>query len=117
MKTIFRILIVLPFAALILLFAIANRHLVTVSFDPFPGTDIGGPQITAPLFIVLTLAGMAGVLAGGMAVWFRQGRFRKAARIAKAEAQDARADVASLRTQLLATSTPQLPPPGRSTAA
>ena len=66
MRTLFRLLIVLPLAILIVLFAVANRHLVMVSFDPFPGNDIQGPQLTAPLFLLLFLAGSVGVLAGGM---------------------------------------------------
>ena len=80
MRTLFRLLVVLPVAVVIVLFAVANRHLVMVSFDPFPGNDIQGPQLTAPLFLLLFIAGALGVLAGGMTVWFRQGRFRKQAR-------------------------------------
>ncbi|MFO1134206.1 MAG: hypothetical protein U1E30_03220 [Rhodoblastus sp.] len=53
MRTLFRLLVVLPLAVLIVLFAVANRHLVMVSFDPFPGNDIQGPQLTAPLFLLL----------------------------------------------------------------
>lgn len=100
MRTLFRLLVVLPLAVLIVLFAVANRHLVMVSFDPFPGNDVQGPQLTAPLFLLLFLAGAVGVLAGGVAVWLRQGRFRKQARVAKAEAAEARGRAEDLREKV-----------------
>ena len=103
MKTLFRIFIVLPIAVLLLLFAIANRHIVTVSFDPFPGGDIDGPSVTAPLFLVQMLAGIAGLLFGGFIVWMRQGRWRRDARLARADANAARAEADRLRADLLAT--------------
>lgn len=103
MKTLFRIFIVLPIGLLLLLFAIANRHIVTVSFDPFPGGDIDGPSITAPLFLVQMLAGIAGLLIGGCVVWMRQGRWRRDARTARADANAARAEADRLRADLLAT--------------
>ncbi len=120
MRTIFRLVVVLPLAILIVLFAVANRHMVVVSFDPFPGNDIGGPQLTAPLFLLLFLAGAFGVLAGGVAVWLRQGRFRREARDAKAEAVEARGQANDLRDRVDAmerASLAALPPASRQTAA
>ncbi|MCB9998247.1 MAG: hypothetical protein M9883_14735 [Methylobacteriaceae bacterium] len=119
MRTLFRLLVVLPVAILIVLFAVANRHLVMVSFDPFPGNDIQGPQLTAPLFLLLFLAGALGVLAGGMTVWFRQGRFRKQAREAKAEAAEARGRAEDMREKvdrMERASLAALPPSGRNAA-
>lgn len=103
MKHLFRIFIVLPIALVLLVFAIANRHVVTVSFDPFPGNDIQGPAITAPLFVALMLAGLAGLLVGGFVVWMRQGRWRREARNARTEANAARAEADRMRADLLAT--------------
>ncbi len=97
MKTLVRLFVVLPVALVIVLFAVANRHMVTVSLDPFPGNDIQGPSITAPLFLVQFLAALAGVLAGGAAVWLSQGRYRKAAREAHATAERARMEAEKLR--------------------
>ena len=102
MRTLFRLVVVLPVALVILAFAVANRHWVTVSFDPFPGNDISGPQLTAPLFLLLFLSGALGVLAGGCIVWLRQGRHRREAREAKAEAADARGQASNLRDRLAA---------------
>lgn len=120
MRTLFRLLVVLPLAVLIVLFAVANRHPVLVSLDPFPGNDIQGPQLTAPLFLLLFLAGALGVLAGGMTVWFRQGRFRKQAREARAEATEMRGQAEDLRDKVDRMERAQLaalPPSGRQTAA
>jgi len=80
-----KLLLLVPLGLIGLAFAIANRHLVTVSFDPFSGGDIEGVQITAPLFIVLLLAIMFGVILGGVVTWLEQGKNRRAARQARAE--------------------------------
>ncbi len=119
MRTLFRLLVVLPVAIIIVLFAVANRHLVMVSFDPFPGNDIRGPQLTAPLFLLLFLTGALGVLAGGMVVWFRQGRYRKQARVASAEAAEARGQADDLRNKvdrMERTALAALPQSGRTAA-
>lgn len=102
MRLLFRIFVVLPIALLLLLFAIANRHLITVSFDPFPGNDIDGPALTAPLFLALLMAGLAGLLFGGFVVWVRQQRWQREARYARLEASNARAEAERLRADLVA---------------
>jgi uncharacterized integral membrane protein len=86
MKNFLKLLVLAPIAALLLIFAFANRQMVSVSFDPFEG-DIVGFAITAPLFVILILAVMLGVVAGGVATWFAQGKYRKAARQNRAEAE------------------------------
>ncbi len=84
-------------AVIFVIFAVANRHLVTVSFDPFDSAD---PSISAtlPLFAVIIVALALGVIAGGSVTWFRQRRWRRAARLHEADARDARAQLASLRS-------------------
>ncbi|MGG6549702.1 UNVERIFIED_CONTAM: hypothetical protein NY100_30225, partial [Prevotella sp. 15_C9] len=51
-------------AVIFVTFAVANRHLVTVSFDPLDSAD---PSISAtlPLFAVIIVALALGVVAGG----------------------------------------------------
>lgn len=110
MKSFLRWLILLPVAIVALLFALANRHIVTVSFDPFTSNDIQGPQITAPLFIVVILAVMVGALLGSASTWLRQGRHRKAARAAGLEAERLRSETEGLRARLKAASVAALPP-------
>lgn len=84
-----------PFAILFLVFAFANRHSVTVAFDPFASGDIAAFAVTAPLFAVLILAVMFGVVAGGAATWISQGKYRRAARQNRAEAERLRAQIAA----------------------
>ena len=91
-------LVVVPLGIFFVIFAVANRHLVTVSFDPFNSVT-PTVAITLPLFVVIIAVAMLGVLAGGMTTWFRQGRFRRAARQNEAEAREARAQLADLRSQ------------------
>ena len=79
-------------------FAVANRHLVTVSFDPFGSGDTAFDLPPAPLFAIIIAAMIVGVVAGGSATWFRQRRWRRAARQHEADARQARAQLAELRT-------------------
>jgi uncharacterized integral membrane protein len=96
MRKFFTALVVIPLSVLFLIFAVANRHLVTVSFDPF-NSATPMVAVTLPLFVVIIAVAMIGVIAGGMATWFRQGRWRRAARQHEADARQARAQLADLR--------------------
>ena len=91
-------LVVIPLALFFVIFAVANRHLVTISFDPFNSVT-PTVAVTLPLFVVIIAVAMLGVLAGGMATWFRQGRFRRAARQNEAEVREARTQLADMRRQ------------------
>jgi hypothetical protein len=81
-----KLLLIAPFAILFLVFAFANGQFVTVSFDPLASGDVPAYSIEARMFIVLTVAIMIGVVAGGVATWFGQGKHRRAARMYRAEA-------------------------------
>jgi uncharacterized integral membrane protein len=89
-------LVVIPLGIIFVVFAVANRHLVTVSFDPFNSTD-PSMAVSLPLFVVIIAVAILGVAAGGMATWFRQRRWRRAARQHEADARRARAEIADLR--------------------
>src|ERR1041384_4325296 len=91
-------LVVIPLGILLVIFAVANRHLVTVSFDPFNSVT-PTVAVTLPLFVVIIAVAMLGVLAGGMATWFRQGRWRSAARQSEAESPERRTELADFRPQ------------------
>lgn len=94
-------LIVIPLGLILVVFAVANRHFVTVSFDPFVSND-PSLAITMPLFLLLILVAALGVFAGGCAVWFGQRHWRRAARRNDAEARAARGELANLRAQAAA---------------
>jgi uncharacterized integral membrane protein len=101
MRTLFRLFVIVPIAIVLLMFAFANRRLVTVSFDPFAGNDVAGASITAPLFILLILAIGVGVILGGISGWLKQAKLKRAARDARAEADEARIEAARLRREML----------------
>jgi uncharacterized integral membrane protein len=89
LRKIFNGLVVLPLAIVFVIFAVANRHMVRVSFDPFNTADPAW-SLNMPLFVLILLAAISGVAAGGVVTWFRQGRWRRAARRHAADARDVR---------------------------
>ena len=80
-------IIVIPLAVVIIAFAIANRQIVTVSFDPFSVTEPAA-VVTLPLFALIILLLIIGVLIGGAAAWLRQSRWRSTARRLEREVAD-----------------------------
>jgi uncharacterized integral membrane protein len=103
LRKIVNALVILPLAIIFVVFAVANRQLVTLSFDPFDSND-PALGVTLPLFVVMIAAAIFGVIAGGIATWFGQRRWRKAARLHEAEARHARDQAADLRERLQAMS-------------
>jgi uncharacterized integral membrane protein len=92
LRKIFNGLVVLPLAIVFVIFAVANRHMVKVSLDPFNGSD-PALSLSMPLFVLILLAAIVGVAAGGSATWFRQRRWRRAARRHEADAREARSQL------------------------
>ena len=86
-------LVLIPLGLIFVVFAVANRHIVTVSFDPFNSTD-PSVGVKLPLFVVIIAVAIAGVAVGGSATWFRQRHWRRAARLHEADARQARAQLA-----------------------
>ena len=84
-------IVLVPLAVIILAFAVANRQSVTISFDPLPATSV-----TLPVFALVILLLIAGVLIGGMASWLRQGKWRQAARRFERELHHLRGKVAAM---------------------
>jgi len=82
--------ILIPLAVVIVMFAVANRETITVSFDPF---DAAHPAyaLKMPLFILIFVLVAVGVLVGGIAAWLRQHKWRMRARRAEIEARELRA--------------------------
>jgi len=97
MAAFFKWLLLLPLAAFAVMLAIANRQDTVLVFDPagvFPAL-----RLTAPLFAVVFASVALGVVLGGAAVWLGQGRVRRAARLARAEASRLTAENERLRAQ------------------
>ena len=91
-------LLLLPVAVLVVLLAVANRAPVQLSFDPFSPE---APELATslPLFAVIFLAVMVGVVIGGTATWLAQGRNRRERRQYRREAQHLKTETERLRTQ------------------
>jgi uncharacterized integral membrane protein len=91
-------ILVVPLGAILVVFAIANRHMIAVSFDPF-GSDAPALTATLPLFLVILLSLIVGVFVGGVATWFSQGKWRRYARRADAETRALRMERDALRAE------------------
>ena len=98
MRKFFSTLFVILLGLIFVTFAVANRHFVTVSFDPFNSAN-PSVSVSLPLFVLIIVVAVLGVIAGGCATWFGQRRWRRAARAHEADARTARAQLAELRSQ------------------
>jgi uncharacterized integral membrane protein len=122
-RKIVTVIVVVPLAILIVAFAVANRQMVVVSFDPFSSTE---PAYAArlPLFVLIFVLTILGVIIGGFAAWLRQASWRRTARELDAdvralrqelEAARRRAAAEEARREVLERGEPRgltLPPPG-----
>lgn len=95
-----KLLVLLPIGAAILAFSIANRMIVTISFDPFSPLDSSSAFVKLPLFAVLFITLILGVIVGGTATWFSQGRYRRRARDARDEAGQWQEEAERLRERM-----------------
>jgi len=94
-------LILVPLGLVIVALAVANRQVVTVSFDPF---SAAAPAFVlhAPLFVLVFVLVIAGVIIGGIASWLKQGKYRRAVRRTESELRSAREETDRLRRELVA---------------
>jgi uncharacterized integral membrane protein len=90
------VLILVPLAVLFVVFAVANRQTVVVSFDPF---DQVQPMLSVamPLFALILLLAVGGVVVGGVAAWLGQGKWRWRARHFETEVRTLRGELDALR--------------------
>lgn len=94
-------LVAVPIGILLVIFMVANRHAVTVSLDPF-GADAPSLSIAMPLFVVILLCLILGVIMGGAGAWMNQARWRRAARRFDADARALRVEREALKGELAA---------------
>ena len=104
-------IIVVPLVVVIVAFAVANRQAVTVTFDPFSPTN-PAYAVTLPLFIVLFVALILGVLVGGFAAWLRQGKWRRTARRIESEFRSLHQEHDALRRRVDTAARPPQGAPG-----
>lgn len=92
-------LVLLPLAVVILMFAVANREIVTVSFDPFNAAQPAA-SVSVPLFVLIFVLVIVGIIIGGVAAWLRQAGYRRAARLRDADVAALRREVETLNARL-----------------
>ena len=86
----------LPLGIVIILFAVANRTSVVVSFDPFAG-EMSPLTFSVPLFIVVFAGLIVGIIIGGLISLAKQWRLWRTARAAQDELARIKAEVESMR--------------------
>lgn len=101
-------IIVVPLAIVIVAFAVANRQTVTMSFDPF-SSAAPAYAVTLPLFVVILLVLIIGVLVGGFAAWLRQGKWRSSARRFEGEVRALHQEMDTIRRRFGTSDKPQAP--------
>jgi uncharacterized integral membrane protein len=110
--------ITIPVALILIALAIANRHGVPLSFDPF-SDDAPALAIRVPLWAIVFIAFLGGVILGGLSAWTarlhrhvrRTSARRAQAKVdrvtAKARAEDPLLDLPAITPR----ATPMLQPP------
>ena len=101
--------ILLLITAVVVTFAVANRQNITVNLDPLGVTN---PPLSVSLKVWVLALGMViiGVIIGGLAVWWRQGRWRRSARALDRELRALRSENQDLKQRLEATDIIAAPP-------
>ncbi len=106
MLRVLKLLLLAPVAIAVVTLAVINRGPVTLAYLP---PQLGHTAVTLPLFVVIFLALMAGVLLGGVAAWWVQGRHRRLERTYRREAENLKAEAERLRAMQPAPSSLALP--------
>jgi uncharacterized integral membrane protein len=90
--------VLVPLCLVLIVFALANRQLVVVNFNPLvPSEALSTPGVGVPLFLVLFAVLLFGVVLGGVATWFAQSQHRRDERSFKRESERLGREVDMLR--------------------
>ena len=116
LKRIFNYILLVPPAIAVVILAVANRHSVTLSLDPF-APETPAFALEAPLFWLLFAALFIGIMLGGFGAWIKQRKWRLQARDKRREAEKLRVEAERLRDITQGTGAPGLPAPNNKRAA
>lgn len=94
-----KLIILVPVAVALIVLSVANRHSVTLALNPFRPED-QVLSLSLPLFVLIFIVLIAGVLIGSAVTWFAQGRYRKQARDEAHEARKWREEAGKQRTRV-----------------
>jgi uncharacterized integral membrane protein len=100
MIKLFRLAILALLTIVLLALAVANRHGVTLHLDPLAPSTQAGTTLQPPLFFVILLSAIIGVVLGAIVTWLSQGRWRRQAKMRAAEAAKLKRSVALLEIEL-----------------
>jgi uncharacterized integral membrane protein len=90
--------VLVPLCVVLIVFALANRQLVVVNFNPVAPVDtLTAPGYGVPLFLVIYGVLLIGVLLGGVATWFAQSHHRQEKRHWRRESEKLSVDLAAAR--------------------
>lgn len=95
MKRIVGWFVLVPLCALIILFALANRQTISISFNPFGAQASFFPGYDIPAFVLIYAMLLLGIVLGGVATWLSQGRNRREKRRLKRENAKLTKEIAS----------------------
>jgi hypothetical protein len=98
MRKFFAGLVLVPLGVLLGALAVVNRKPVMIGLNPFDSNS--GFGMEAPLFLLLLGAFALGLVIGGLATWFGQGKWRKTARAEAREASTWRRQADRLEKEL-----------------
>ncbi len=98
LQRILRWTIGLPIAIVVVSFAVANRQWITVSFDPF-SRDAPFAAIDMPLWALFFGGAFFGLIAGWIACWTSQSKWRRSARETRRELARAQQETSQLRRE------------------
>jgi len=93
-------IILVPLAIVIIAFAVANRQMVTVSFDPFSSVS-PAYAATLPLFVLIFILLIVGVIIGGVAAWIGQAKWRRGHRRLDDEVRQLRSEVDTIEARMM----------------
>ncbi len=93
MKFWLKLLLLVVIGVPVVAVALANKQMVPISADPTGNAD-KMLTVSLPLFVVVFASLLVGMLIGGIITWVGQGKHRRAARRAKSEAANLRAQMA-----------------------
>jgi uncharacterized integral membrane protein len=103
-------LILIPLAIAFIALAVANRQSVVVSFDPFDPVQPAFAR-ALPLYALMLLLVIGGVIVGGVAAWLRQSKWRREARRAQGQVHELRAELDRLQRRMGGAELPARPAP------
>ena len=86
----------LPIAVFVIAFCVANRQWIEVSFDPF-SRESPFATMFMPLWALFFIGIFFGMIAGWIACWFSQGKWRRAAKEARSDLQRAQDEAQRLK--------------------